>query len=613
MREEAKSIAFLEHEGRLIVPFFQRSYVWETENWERLLDELTKIRKPFLGAVILRQLTPISGKPKHAEIIDGQQRLITISLLVKALLDTITDRDDLVDDLVENKDNIKSSLDNIKVFLKRLIYSMTPRGAIESPKIEPSIKDVREYEKIIMSEKPQVDCKEEYKHKMVSCYCYFREKLQNLSKEELDILLENLQYTYPLVVIDLQPEDDPQLIFDAINTGGVKLTPAEIVKNSLYETYRKLSAGDIYSAKEYYEKTWEREFEREHSHFWDEEITKLPRRRIDFFLQSFALLEGFLDPESHDITDLPKLYKEKLANFKEVKHIEDFVNEILRYAEHYRDKLQIQDIAVSFDEYEPRLLIILKELNTFSFDPFILYVYENKDEETRKKLFHLLESFVLLNALVGFESTKGYSSLCKQLIEGERQIANNSYNSGNVLCKRIKELLSKEFIEKSLHSVKSKVARLILFWIELYLRKKEDADIKELRYGFTLEHIMPRNWEKHWNLDLVPHPNKNLTPEEQIKDREEKINWLGNLTLISGQLNTEISNMDFKVKIEGKGKKKGIKDRAELLITKDILKAYEEKKIWNEEYIEQRTKRLLDIILEIWYYPICDICKFECI
>ena len=148
----------------------------------------------------------------------------------------------------------------------------------------------------------------------------------------------------------------------------------------------------------------------------------------------------------------------------------------------------------------------------------------------------------------------------------------------------------------------NKLASLILFWIELYRRHKENrSDILELEYTYSLEHIMPVKWREYWNFDRVPHPNTDLTEVEKEKDREEKTHWLGNMTLLRSRLNVSLRNYDFERKINGEGRKRGIRHYADLLITKDIVEKFDQgDKTWNEEKIESRTKEFMNTFLEIW-------------
>lgn len=190
------------------------------------------------------------------------------------------------------------------------------------------------------------------------------------------------------------------------------------------------------------------------------------------------------------------------------------------------------------------------------------------------------------------ENTKNYNKLCKQFI-----------NNNDLLNQKLKEFSWNDIIE-SLHKINNKYASLILFWIELYRKIKDNKyDIKELKYNYSLEHIMPQNWEENWGFDNVPHPDRNLTSEQQQNDRNEKIYWLGNMTLLKSNLNSSLSNQSYEKKIIGEGRKKGMKDYASLSLTRDdIITPFEKgDKIWNENKIIERTNKLADEIKEIWF------------
>lgn len=95
MKADAKGFKFLSMEGKVKIPFFQRTYVWSEENWEELITELLNdnTNNNFLGAITLKQLPTVSGEPKQLEVIDGQQRLTTLSILLKALFDSLPEED----------------------------------------------------------------------------------------------------------------------------------------------------------------------------------------------------------------------------------------------------------------------------------------------------------------------------------------------------------------------------------------------------------------------------------------------------------------------------------------------------------------------------------------
>jgi len=589
MKAEEKALQFLIMEGKVKIPFFQRTYVWDEDNWEDLIEEFLDEEKTnnFLGAIILKQLPPVSGRAKELEVIDGQQRLTTISILLKALYDSFPEG---------IKQNVRDTIFKILFFKKD--YTSPDYGEI---RIEHSLVDSESYKKVI-KESETIDLSQinEKSRRILRCYKFFREIFENMSEEEKNKLLNKILDTdnKMLVVVDLKPEDDEQSIFDTLNTAGVRLTSAEIVKNALFKKLIELSGRS--EAIKTYRETWEKVFSEDEDTlmYWEKELTtgRLKRQNIEILLHSVAVIEGFYDPDKHTLSDLSKLYKKKIEEFKTTEEIKNFIAKIIEYAKIYKeniydfDKSDLFSFSNDLDGGKKRLLHILSILDISTFHPFILYIIKSEDGAKQKECLRALENFVIYNAVVQKVPIKNYNKLVKQFIK-------DSTNLEKELGK-----ITKKDIETGLKKVPNKLASLILFWIELYRRYEEKkSDILELKYTYSLEHIMPIKWREHWNFDKVPHTNNSLTEIEKEKDREEKLYWLGNMTLLRSRLNASLRNYDFERKINGEGRKKGIRHYADLLITKDIVEKFDQgDKVWNEEKIENRTKEFTDMSLKIW-------------
>lgn len=588
MKASEKPLKFLIMEGKVKIPFFQRAYVWNLENWQMILDELlreTNGTNNFLGAIILKQVPSSSGEAKQLEVIDGQQRLTTLSILIKALYDVLPD-------------NIKRNCENDIMGILR--YKKDYTSESYELRIEHSYIDSKYYKDVIEGN-VNIEGINEDSHLILQCYKFFVEKLKELEPNKLSELVNRLlnPENKMLVVIDLDEKDDEQVIFDALNTAGVRLTIADIVKNAIFKKAVELSSKE--EAIKLYKDKWEKTFLRDEeiSEFWKAErkTGRLKRNNIEILLHSIGVIEGFYDPDKHSIPELSSLYKSKLKEVKTLKELEDFMKKIIEYANIYREKIILIDDSdtFSFDNYIKRLIHIIEELEFSTFYPFILYVMYNhhSDLDKMKELLFKLEKFVIRNMILKIESTKNYSKLCKQFIQ-----RNSSLDS------KLSEL-SKPDIDPGLCSLSNKEAKLLLFWIELYRRSKDERyDESELKYEYQLEHIMPIKWEEHWDFNNVPHPDEKLNYEERRKDRERKIQCLGNMTLLKAKLNNSIKNSDFNRKIKGDNRNKGIKHYASLSITKDdIVEPFErgEITIWNEKSIEERTKKLKEYIMKIWY------------
>jgi len=590
MKAGEKCLKFLTMEGKIKIPFFQRTYVWNKYNWEDLIEEFLDEEKAnnFLGAIILKYLQPESGKPKELEVIDGQQRLTTISILLRALYDSFPE---------DIQQNVRDTI--FQILFYKSDYTSPDYDKI---RIEHSLADSESYKQVI-KESENIDLNQINKgsHRILRCYKFFREKFKNMDEDTQRGLLNKILNSNNkiLVVIDLEERDDEQSIFDTLNTAGVRLTSAEIVKNALFK--RLIEVTNREEAIKTYKETWEKSFSKDEDTliYWEKELTtgRLKRQNIEILLHSVAVIKEFYDSDKHTLSDLSKLYKKKIEEFTTSEEIKNFIDEIIGYADIYKkniydfDKSDLFSFNNNLDGIKKRLLHILNILEISTFHPFILHIIKNKDENKQEKYFKYLENFVICNTVTQKVPIKNYNKLIKQFIKNPEKL------------KEVMEI-TRENIEMGFRKVSNKLASLILFWIELYLRQnrqKGKNDILELKYAYSLEHIMPVKWKKYWNFDKVPHPDNNLSDMDKEKDREEKIYWLGNMTLLKSRLNASLRNYDFIHKINGEGKKRGIKYYADLLITKDIVEKFDQgDKTWNEEKIKNRTNEFLDMFLKIW-------------
>lgn len=591
MKAEAKGFKFLSMEGKVKIPFFQRTYVWNEENWEDLLIELLHKRESnFLGSIILKQLTTSSGEPKYLEVIDGQQRLTTLSILLKVLYD-LFDK--------EIKENIKNDL------LQVLFYKEDYTSREYQIKIESSEVDAGPYEEVINAGLNNnlplnLNSINEESHKILRCYKYFYENLKDRGEEERKKLFNKILNTANkmLVVIDIDEKDDEQAIFDTLNTAGVRLTTAEIIKNALFQRAIQVY-GDKNEVISFYNETWKKTFlcDEDTVKYWEtERLTgRLKRDNIEILLHCIGVIKGFFDPDEHTLSDLSKLYKEQIKDINSKEDLKNFIEEIIEYADIYREKFPVFDNSTlfSFEDSINRLFHILEVLQISTFHPFILNVFkEDNDENSVKEKLAMLEKFVVRRMIAQHE-TKNYNKYCKEFIKNHSSIR-----------EKLKETTDEDVLN-GLKKILNKNASLLLFWVELYRRSKDNRyDTKELKYTYSLEHIMPQKWEEHWK-EIPPKYKSDgtaMNEEEAKKDRSEKIHWIGNMTLLRSNLNSALRNYSFEKKMDGEGRKKGIKAYADLSITKDdIVEPYDNgDKNWNEEKIEKRTEKIAKEIKEIW-------------
>lgn len=574
------------------IPFFQRSYVWDENNWEQLIENLKNNQHSYLGSIIFREKQrAIPGSPYSIfSIIDGQQRLTTISVLFKVI-------DELLSEEIKKKANI-----NINGLL--FVYDLSKKQNII--RIDHSKNDAPKFTEVILG-KTILDNIKEDSHKILKCYKFFIEELKQFSEDEILSLYQKLTMTDCFVSITIGEVDNEQAIFDTINNAGVKLTSADTIKNAIFQKAIDLS-GTNFMEKEavikLYENSWEQKFSEDDDmiKFWDSERTlgRTKRTNLDLFLYSFSVIKGFYDPNNNVLDDLANCYKKHIEKMDLI-DIKAFIKEIETYSNNYYliyDEYQKTD--VSFGNQILKVLLLLDKWDISTFAPYVLYCYtEFKLDECNRRLI-LLEKYIVRSYIIK-RSNKNFNKECYYLIHPRE----NSFNLNQILTSNE---MNDSSIKKNLIFGKreNKIPTMLLFLIELYRRNAPGCGEKTLKYVYSLEHIMPQTLGTHWSLGSLPVYDENGEKIENIQSAEEermqKIYSIGNMTLLTRSLNSSLKNKSFKSKINGDQKNDGIRKLSTLFITlTDIIHPFDlGENVWDERGISKRTLNLYNEIINIW-------------
>lgn len=615
MKAYGNAFSMIKNEHFYEIPFFQRNYVWNEDNWSEMLDSLCDSTVcPFLGSIILKENKDSENK-FYWSVIDGQQRLTTLSILMRACFDELSLHRDT--DYKSEADDEDPWGDEVRAPFQKTVY--VKFGRQKDLKLINNHLDRKDYERVIQGE-----FKDNFENinsneygKIINCYAFFRKSLKEKNKETIKVIWKYLTRDIDdhnsdgkyLVFIELDEKEDEQAIFDTVNTAGVRLTCADTIKNTLFQRYIDALQKENYKpadarkkAVDFYKEQWLQTFSlnSEISKEWEKQrqVGRLYRDNIEILLHNVAVIKGFFDPEKNKLAELPHCYKKATVDMTR-KDLEKLINEIKCYAELYHEYVIRYDSKTFYyyqeKEYMPRLMHTIDVLQISTFLPYILYIlHENQNDETSPKdLFQELERYLILNAICG-ASTKNYNKECIQLIKGTASV--KSLAKGDITYEKF---------EYGLRNINPGLATLILFWIELYKRSKEYVDFKGIPYAFTLEHIMPQKWEEFWSiqkLDVYDETNKVIEDEDCARSvREAIIRELGNMTLLNSALNTSLRNYDFKRKVEGEGtgrrRKKGMKNLSDCMITREI---FDQPLLWDERKIRKRTADFSDLIKKIW-------------
>lgn len=575
---------FSEENLTLEVPFFQRPYVWDEENWDSLVNSIAEASSknmPFIGSFILQD----KGN-KNYWVIDGQQRITTLTIMIKALLDYYKNLQSKVRSLFEG------------IIFKTEVADIT--NIVNIPRLTPSYMDHEDYE-FLMNDFIEEEVLKNKTSKIAKSYIYFYKYFESLSDNDLKEFASKIFTTNKYVIaITLDQNDDEQEIFDTVNSLGKRLTNSDIVKNYLYQQMKNLAKDNqimINQVLDHYSKYWDKVFcNGERRDFWDTRISlgRITTTNLDAFLKDYGTIKGIYVPSENGGYDgLAKRYKSHI-NQLDYDGLIEFSKDLSSYADtFFKIKKEYNDCNdFRIKDYLNSTLLILDKMELSTFNPYILQLVKNDDPDKDKKLFEL-QKFVL-QRFCWKASIKNYNKVCTVLLSASNPIDYlKSYNEQT-------NDVDWTFYPSGLRMIKNSPATLILFLIEMVRRNinGEDKYSDPLLYNKTLEHVMPQKWEKNWS-DVPSYylNSDNVYTEvteydEKIKNRKVKILSIGNMTLLASKLNTSISNDCFKYKIKGK-KDKGIEYFVgSLSIAKEIVQAYNENEKWDERDIMDRELSL---------------------
>jgi len=548
----------------LEIPFFQRAYVWGRENWDRLLEDMLEVAQNekdyFLGSVILKQRLTDSGQ-KTGDVrivVDGQQRLTTLMLLFHVLCQGPKQRG---------------------------IFRNTFYTYEEALILRHNHNDIEVFEAILHEDLSDTVRAKHEGNKVLAAFDYFVDKRTDFSHIDPVLLLKRVYF----VGIDLGPDEDEQQIFDTINSLGVSLTTAELLKNHLF------SRADI----ALFNATWREVFERDEAtkSYWEKPLTSGRSRRqsIDVLLQAFLIFRSEADEKYARVDQLFNSYKDYLAASKVERR--EFVASLKAWGESFRATIDVEISGRAVDPADAveRLNVLFWGLNMTTAIPYFLYVQNAvSDAGDRDRIYRLLETFVMRRLVCG-RTTKNYNNLFASFVK--HKVCNYASLRDRLMSSTdaTTDMPSDDEVAVGFRDSRltNQQSRLILYLLEASTRDatKHSTALLGLR-GYSLEHLMPKKWRNHWSHDL---------DEEEQRRRDRKLLTLGNLALLTASLNSAIRDADWPTKKAGKGRRAGL-----LRYTSNMETLFDdlERETWDEEAISERGERLAQAALATWALPV---------
>ncbi|MGL2774527.1 GmrSD restriction endonuclease domain-containing protein [Helicobacter pylori] len=533
--------------NQLVIPIYQRLYSWEKEQCKQLWDDIIKIGGNdkidghFIGC-ILYVLDSITHSNNALLIIDGQQRLTTITLLLTALRNHLSD--EVKRKEIENHYLINSDKDSDKKF--RLILSESDKDTLLSL-ID---KDRR---------KPS-----EPSSKIVENFKLFEEWVSNTDK--LETIFKGLD---KLMIVEIALEkgkDDPQLIFESMNSKGIELAQTDLIRNYI------VMETEIEKQEGFYNKYWRA---------MEEEFKQNEKWFVRF-------VRHYLTIKTREIPNINKVYV-ALKDYRQKERIgiEDLLKDLQKYCGYFCQIAFKKEANKDLN----KALGFLVDLEMDVIYPLLLELYSDYSDgvlskDDFRRSIALIESYICRRAVCGL----GTNSLNKVFPSFARHIQKDEYfkslKAHFLLLKNNQRFpendeFKEEFMRKNFYNFKLNI---------YFFNRMENFDRKERVYTheYTIEHIMPQTLtEEEWKKDLG----------ENFQEIHNKyLHTIGNLTWTG--YNSEYRNKSFQKK---RDMEKGFKD-SPLRLNQGLR----DLKSFGEEEIKKRANDLADLALKIWIYPKLD-------
>lgn len=548
---EAKKIRILDFIGKgkktFNIPVYQRNYDWQEENCKKLFTDIENIIKHneeiehFLGTVVY-VLTKIERDYEEYVLIDGQQRITSISLLLKALHEKIIS-EDTKESIWEQYLINKKSPDNIRIRLK----------PIESDSV---------------SYKQLIDNNDDSSNSNVcKNYKIFKELLENshYSAEQIYSAL----YKIELVTIKLEKDkksENPQLIFESLNSTGLSLTQADLIRNYLLMNSEYEKQTVLYK------------------NFWLKIEIELTNKKISDFIRDFLTMKTGKIANKNKVYDD---FKEYMRIQKELNE-EAVLEELVTYSKYYNWFLN----ANSNNEKINEKLKHFKYLKNTTVYPLLLsifedtYYYKKLDEDKLLKIIDLLISYIFRRTICGYKTSsinKVFASIPKKILENQNEKDIYFKIEKNLMERRLETIFPRdeEFKVNFIKYNFEKNKELLKYTLK-ELEQKVSNNVINDTSNLNIEYIMPENLNSEWKLELG---------EKKFENTHlEYLGTIGNSSLIENDLLRY--NKNFKTKKE-------FYQKSNIEITRNINNY----QVWTDNEIKNRAEQLYEKSKEIWSIP----------
>lgn len=539
---------------QFVIPVYQRNYDWGKSHCKKLYDDIVSAyqldRFHFVGSIVYVDQGE-ENKIYRCLIIDGQQRITTLFLLLKALLDSA------------KEENVKKEIEEILFNIDKYNdLKLTDQTKI---KLKPIKSDNDQFMLLMKNEYEEID----KNSNIFINYDYMKRLIQKTIQNGMsvkDILYGIKNLTSAVIILDAK-EDDPQVVFESINSTGLDLSLADLIRNFILMT----------------DKNQEQLFE----NYWIKIESNVGSKKMPLFITDFLQFSCKETVTTQNAYDVFKNYF-KTSGFTN----EELLKTLLKYSEYYKAFIYCSD--TKYSKLINKRLAGLRALDQGTIYQFLFYIFRDFDAqiltmEELEKVVTFFFNYLLRRVVcgVGSNSLRGlYKTLYNRIFADKDNLT--SYYDAIVqffMQLNTKDAIPSDSIFKdSLMNVdlynKKNLCKYLLKSIEdITDSGQESKEILDVS-SFSIEHIMPQTLSDWW---------KNYLGANYEKTHEKYVHNLGNLTLTG--YNSELGQKTFDEK------KQLIKENSHIIsLNRDILN----QEVWNDSAIKNRANNLSKTLLKLF-------------
>ncbi len=563
------------------IPVFQRPYAWtKKKQWQPLWGDVQRISERllaaksgekipphFMGAIVLQLQSAKSGQVVKRIVVDGQQRLTTLQLLIRAAQESFQNLDDT------QRANRMSQL--------TLNAQQKQSGDVDSDtKVRQSnVNDLHSFQDVIRgltdTSKPLRSIGEAYQ--------YFLQEITKWLNEEpasrgprAKALETTLTKYLQLATVDLDEGERPHFIFSVLNARAEPLKQSDHIKNTVM--YEANVVDDAAKATE----LWGL-FDRNEWWRGSTKEGRYGRIHLDRFLNYWVIMRRQKEVNANSVSAEFNRFLDS-----DSLSIEQVAMDIRKAGQVYQD---LEEARI------PGIEAFLRRVRTLEIGvvmPILIWLYTTDiPDAIRRRSTQAIESYLVRRMLCGVSSQGLNRLFVELLVKAEASTPSMAdqviidFLSGQTVDNRIwpTDLMLKENLVGM--PLRGTVGRqtMVLEAIESHLRSDKTEEM--IQASLTREHIMPQSWQTNW-----PLPEEESGDEQAIDARNQAVKELGNLTLVTGKLNASLSNAPWNQKVGT------LKKHTTLRLNWELLECPPE--TWDEDTIRERSGQLAKVAEEIW-------------